>query len=64
MSKTFSKISTTTWNKLNKLSKKELLKLADLMDIGFFEKDKDEIDFLLSTKPEPKIIKALKALKV
>lgn len=59
-------VSKSIWNKLNKLSKQELNKLADLMGIGFLntDLDKDEKVIVLITESESKILNALKSLKV
>ena len=57
--------SKRTRNKVYKLSKKELCRLADLMDVGFLndDLDKDDMALVLTTEPESKILKALKQLK-
>lgn len=59
-------VSELTWNKLNKLSKEELLKLFDLADIGLLndpdELDKDDLILILSTESQSKVKEALKRL--
>ena len=68
------KISDETWNKLEKISLKQIKRLYEILDVGepiplnFPRKkgsiDKDEwIDILAVVKPEKKILKALEKLK-
>ena len=66
MKGSFKKISEKTWIDLNRLSKGELIKLAEIMGIGLNlepKDDKDEIIVILQTGPEGKIKKGLKNLK-
>jgi len=57
-------VSKEIWNELNKLSKKELLKLFDFADIGLLDEDndKDELVMIMSTESELKVKKALSKL--
>lgn len=54
-------------NKLEKLSEDEIDKLADIMDVGFLDRedsiDKEDKIVMLSTESKEKIIKSLKRLK-
>lgn len=57
-------LSEETRNKLENLSKNELLRLIDLMDLGISQDlDKNELILIISTENESKIISALKKLK-
>jgi len=53
---------------LHKLSKKQLIKLANIAGIGFLnpekELDKEEIILILSTENKKKINSALKKMKI
>jgi hypothetical protein len=58
-------ISKLTSEVLDKLNKKQLFKLADLMDIGYSEndyEDKGELIVVLKIESESKILRALKQL--
>tara|TARA_Y100000034_G_C6896283_1_gene413302 strand:- start:274 stop:471 length:198 start_codon:yes stop_codon:yes gene_type:complete len=57
-------VSKLTWNKVNKLSEKELDKLAELIGVGFLQDDLDRDDkvLVLTTEPESNILEGLEKL--
>ena len=61
------RISDKTYDELEKLSEKEIDKLAEILSIGFLNEDADKeekIFIIANEQPESELIEALKKIRV